>query len=164
MQLAAALPLGCESTCEMLDIFVMGEVSPEQMTDRLRAAVPEGLEVFRIEVVDLNGPALQTLIRAAVYEIVLSEPVTARGLQAQITEMLSQPAIERTRRGKVYDLRPLIRSLAVESRGAEAPVILAEVVFSQHEGTGRPDEIISALGFDPLAARITRVKLALGDS
>ena len=43
-----ALSLGTESICEVMDIRLTEEVPAEEISDRLNAALPEGLRVFRV--------------------------------------------------------------------------------------------------------------------
>lgn len=159
IQIAAALPLGFESTCELLDIWLEGSniPPPGDLAAALRRAAPEGLEVESIWPVDLRGPALQNLTRSATYEVRLSQDVSAGELEARLADLLSREAIWRERRGKRYDLRPLI--LAATVRPGDSAVLQLEMALSQEAGTGRPDEVLDALGLDPLSARVVRTAL-----
>lgn len=158
MQLAAALPLGCASTCELLDIWLEGDVpTPEELLPCLQAAAPEGLTIQAIWAVDMHGPALQTLTRAAIYRIEVGGSLERSALEARVKALLDQPALWRERRGRRYDLRPLIERLEVLP---DEPLTLElEVALSQEEGTGRPDEVLDALGLDAHSARITRTAI-----
>ncbi len=158
MQLAAALPLGCASTCELLDIWLEGDIPPpEALLPRLQAAAPEGLTVQAVWPVDEHSPALQTLTRSAVYHVRFNVPPNREDLQARVKALLEQPAIWRERRGKHYDLRPLIERLEVLPE--EPPALELEVKLSQEEGTGRPDEVLDALGLDVYSVHITRTAI-----
>lgn len=158
MQIAAALPLGCASTCELLDIWLEGNIPPpEELLPRLQAAAPEGLTVQAVWPVDEHSPALQTLTRTAIYRVELNTPPSREDLQDRVKALLEQPAIWRERRGRRYDLHPLIKRLEVLPE--EPPALELEVMLSQEEGTGRPDEVLDALGLEVYNARITRTAI-----
>lgn len=158
MQIAAALPLGCASTCELLDIWLEGNIPPpEELLPRLQAAAPEGLTVQAVWPVDEHSPALQTLTRTAIYRVEFNTPPSREDLQDRVKALLEQPAIWRERRGRRYDLHPLIKRLEVLPE--EPPALELEVMLSQEEGTGRPDEVLDALGLEVYNARITRTAI-----
>lgn len=159
IQLAAALPLGCESRAEVLDIFLEDEIipSPADLLPRIAQTLPEGLVAYEISEVNYHEPALQTLRSAASYEVFPGETLVLDELQKRVTHVLAQESLPRRRRKKVYDLRPLIIDLEVLS--GEPVQIWMRLVSSQEDGTGRPDEVLEALGLDPLDARIVRTNL-----
>ncbi len=160
LQLAAALPLGYASTCELLDIWLDGDIPPADMVfESLRLTLPEGLTVVSVEPVELHEPALQTRTHSASYEVQSDEDIDASELARQVAALLAQVEIPRERRGKPYDLRPLIISLSAAD--GDQLVLRMELLLSAKEGSGRPDEVLDALGLDPLAARVTRVAIWL---
>jgi len=74
--------------------------------------------------------------------------------------MLSEKAILRERRGKSYDLRPLIEHLEVLRPNNEKQFL--KLRLSAREGaTGRPEEVLKALGIDPFSTSVHRTKLYL---
>lgn len=161
IQLAAALPLGYTSTSEILDVWLAGEPPPDLSTiiDSLQAVAPAGLDIQQAEVVDLRGPALQTATREAVYHITLPQDVDGQTVQRATEEVLAAESIMRERRGKPYDLRPLIYTLDVKDRGqAGSPVLVARLSLGE-AATGRPDELLAALGLEPTRARVERVAI-----
>lgn len=155
MQLAAALPLGISSDCELLDIWVHGGILLEGLPERLNAVSPPGLVTYRVEQVPLKAPALQTLVRSAEY-LVTVEEVEGAELRRRIADLLGADHIERERRGKTYDLRPLIIALSPEGE----QTFRAHLALSQ-EGTARPDELLAAMGLSPNLARCHRVAIHL---
>ena len=155
MQLASALPLGISSECELLDVWLEEPVDLESLPERLDAVSPPGLRTRQVMEVDAKSPALQTLLRSAEYLIEV-DGLDSGDLAARIAEVMSQSAIVRERRGKEYDLRPLI--LGLEARGED--VFWAELSLGG-QGTGRPDELLEALKLDPNRARIQRTALNL---
>jgi len=155
MQLASALPLGISSECELLDLWLEAPVPVEDLAERLDAVSPPGLRTRHVQEVEAKSPPLQTLLRSAEYLIEVDDP-DAGDLAGRIQQVMGQTEIVRERRGKNYDLRPLI--LGLEARGDA--VFWTELSLGS-QGTGRPDELLAALGFDPNLARMRRVALNL---
>ena len=79
----------------------------------------------------------------------------------KVKELLAQDTLERKRRGKTYDLRPLLDSLEVIEM--EGRATLRMTLSSSQQGTGRPDEVLDALGIDASLARIQRKRLILSE-
>lgn len=163
MQLAAALPLGYASTAEVLDIWIAdAPPSPEALLHQLRETAPEGLSIDTTTTIDWNGPALQTLTHSAAYEVSIGDEISRAELETRIGALLTQAKIMRERRGKHYDLRPLIHKLEI---GDEQPLHLKMVLaLSQKDGTGRPDEILGTLGLDAITAKTTRTAIFFSES
>lgn len=158
IQLAGALPLGFTSECEVADIWleVPGELEPIQAA--LAAAAPPGLRVLAVADAPLEARPLQTLLRAAEYAVTLRTDQVEADLRAAIDTLLRQPALPRTRRDKPYDLRPLIESLAWE-RPAPGGHVLAMQLAAREGATGRPEEVVDALGADSAEARYHRRRM-----
>jgi radical SAM-linked protein len=160
MQLASALPLGITSECEILDIWLDHPLPTEGLAERLMTVSPPGLPIYRIEEVPPKSPALQTLVESGVYLMTPTEPLQANevaDLRRRVFDLMSQSEVMRSRRDKPYDLRPLIRALSVDDTGQ----IRAELSLSE-QGTGRPDELLDALGLKLDAMAVHRVEIRLG--
>ena len=65
----------------------------------------------------------------------------------------------RERRGKPYDLRPLIFRLELIAFQPQAAARLELDLSANQNATGRPEAVLDALGLDPLAADIHRLGL-----
>ena len=65
----------------------------------------------------------------------------------------------RERRGKSYDLRPLVLSLQVKGASGASAQIAMRLKADAKAGTGRPDEMLSALGWGDALAQVHRRKL-----
>lgn len=153
---AAALPVGCVSDCEIMDMVLEGG-GIDAVNEQLQRALPPGITLISIEEVPLNAPALQVQLAAAEYEITLGPDQPIELLAARAREFLSADEVIRSRRGKPYNLRPLVQSLEI---AAEADrVVLRARLQATEGGTGRPDELIAALGADPATAHIRRTGL-----
>jgi radical SAM-linked protein len=167
MQLAAALPLGFTSECEIGDIWLLEKVDPQSAGEAMRPRMAPGIDIKDVREVDLADPALQNQIVAAEYIASVSPDVDSGTVSEAINQFLVAESIMRERRGKHYDLRPLVFSLSVASERSSqladgGPGILMRLSMTPGK-TGRPDEVLSALGLDPLAALIHRQRLLLAD-
>ena len=158
ISLAAALPLGFSSRGEVLDVRFNEELSTEDITSRLQGSLPPDIKIIRVESVDERAPALQTQVLSAAYNIHLTEPVDGSDLNRRVEQLMMSESILRERRGKSYDLRPLIEMLSVitEANGT----VWMKMTLSAREGaTGRPEEVLSALEIEPETARVERIRL-----
>jgi len=73
MNLAAALPLGFSSRCELLDMRLKNEITLDGLPARLNNTLPPGIQVTNVEQVDERAPALQTQVVSAEYQVTLTE-------------------------------------------------------------------------------------------
>jgi radical SAM-linked protein len=159
IHLAAPLPLGLSSRNEILDMRLDEDVDCADTAQRLQAAVPEGIRVLDLEPVDEAAPALQAEVQAAEYEITLDDSIDAVEVQRGIDRLLSAASLPRERRGKVYDLRPLISDVRLTS-DPQHPLPKIWMRLSSREGaTGRPDEVLAAMGIERTGAEIERTAL-----
>ena len=161
IQQACPLPLGFLSQAEIVDIWLDSEdLTPEQVCEHLCTAVPAGISIDQVESVpDLYQPALQSRTISSDYRVELLDPVDRPDLTSRINALLDQPAVIRQRRGKEYDLRPLVLSLCLSTdQAGEYPAL--QMTLSAREGaTGRPEEVLDELGIPATAARVTRTGL-----
>ncbi|MFZ0543910.1 MAG: TIGR03936 family radical SAM-associated protein [Candidatus Promineifilaceae bacterium] len=162
MQLAAALPLGFTSDCEIADIWLMEAMEPDVAQVQMMTKMAPGITILNVEEIPLSDPATQTLTAEARYEAVLLDPYDKADLQTRIDAFLAADSLERERRGKEYDLRPLVLGLTLYETEDGALRIDMHLYLLPGK-TGRPDEVLDALGLDPLAARIHRTAIILAD-
>ena len=166
LQIAAALPLGYTSECELADIWLEEQMEPERVGRQLTAKMAPGITIHQVEEVPLSGPALPSLTAEAAYVATVLDVVHMADLQRRIDDLLAVDSLVRerghSRKRKAYDLRPLIYELEVVETADGAVQIHMRLALMPSE-TGRPDEVLLALGLDPLSARIHRSKIALAD-
>lgn len=159
---ACPLPLGFLSNVELLDVWLNEEMSLEEIRAAVVAAAPDGISINSIEQIDLHAPALQTQVDSADYVITLHQSVDADELRNKVNELLSAATLPRERRNKPYDLRPMILSIGVLNEPGQN--VRIDLSLTVREGaTGRPEEVLLALGLDPFAASVERTKLRLKD-
>jgi radical SAM-linked protein len=154
MNMAAALPLGFSSRCEMLDLKLEHDIPLASLATRLNATLPLGLQVVDIEQVDEHAPALQTQVAAAEYEVTLTEPVDGSELKRKVDAVIESKSIPRERRGKTYDLRPLVETLNILHNNK-----IFMRLAAREGATGRPEEVLDVLGIAFEETRIERTRL-----
>jgi radical SAM-linked protein len=154
------LPLGFIGENEMVDIWLdFEQLNVQELIEKIHGSAPAGLTVHQVEVVPDSAPSLPTQIVAADYHAILLQAVDLDNLHKQVEELLTTEKFLRERRGKKYDLRPLIEALTVEVNASQQNPFLFMRLAARSGATGRPDEVLSALGMDPFAARFVRTKL-----
>lgn len=158
ISLAAALPLGFSSRGEVLDVRLNENIPVEEISTRLKDSLPPDIQVLKVESVDERAPALQTQVLSATYEARLSEPIDPSELTRRVEEMMKAETLPRERRGKSYDLRPLIEMLSVVTE-ANGKVWMRMVLAAREGATGRPEEVLTALGIEPDTVRVERTRL-----
>lgn len=155
LQVAAPLPLGFASEAEWLDLWLEHPAKPEHIVQALSRTLPEGLAIRSIQEVPLGAPSLPVQVVAAEYAVTVETTVPADEIRRRIEELLAAEALPRERRGRPYDLRPLILDLRLEAVRAGEGVLT--MLLSAREGaTGRPEEVLDALGLADSFLRITR--------
>ena len=157
---AAPLPLGILSQVEMVDVWLEDEIPLEQVSAALQKAAPPGMEISQVMAVDPKAPALPTIVRSSEYRVTLLDPVDPDELRVKLDAFTTSTASVRDRRGKTYDLRPLVEEITLES-ATNGYAQLRMHLSAREAATGRPDEVLMALGLDPFAARIERTRLIL---
>ena len=154
IHIAAALPLGFSSRCEVLDMRLNEDINLDELPKRLQDAMPTGIGILQVESVDERAPAVQTQVLSVEYEVVLTEAADESELKRKVEELLAHPSLPRERRSKKYDLRPLIESIEILS---ENKIFMR---LSAREGaTGRPDEVLDALGIFQENTQTERTRL-----
>jgi hypothetical protein len=108
-------------------------------------------------------------VASAEYEVTLTESVDGSDLKRKIDSVLEATSIPRERRGKMYDLRPLIEDLSLtprlrqplpEGEGRLDGGVRVFMRLAAREGaTGRPEEVLDALGIAFEETRIERTRL-----
>jgi len=169
IQLASALPLGFIGHCEIVDIWLDetppgGENFSRHYTSIIQPAAPPGLTVLSVEPVEEHSPALQTQVVSAEYEVSLLEPLPpteATAMPEKIKALLTAASLPAERRGKKYDLRPLIEHLDLQPNDGQAACRLRMLLAAREGATGRPEAVLEALGIPFESTRIERTCILL---
>ncbi len=159
LHMASALPLGFLSRCELMDVWLEQVIEPGELQARAQAAAPPGLLIEHAEEVAFNAPALQTQVVTAVYTAKALDRQDEHKLKEATAQLLAADSLPRERRGKAYDLRPLIEILEVQA--AEDGPKLYMSLAAREGATGRPEEVLAAMGLEPAEFRVERMQLIL---
>jgi radical SAM-linked protein len=166
LQLAAALPLGHTGETELLDVWLEEPMQVEAFLRALVPVLPAGLTVSQVTPVGAKEPALQTQIVAAEFIVTVEwrpEMTEARSgpdeaVEARVERVLAAEELPQERRGRQYNLRPLIERLWVE-RMEEETVVLGMQLAAREGATARPEAVLEALGMGGSFARYHRRRL-----
>ena len=160
LTLAAPLPLGLISTGEIGD-FWLSEIMPlAEIQTALQRALPPGLQISNIlEIKDLFGFKLPSLVQAVSYTIALNAQFP--DMEKKVNILLNTQNLIRERKGKTYDLRPLVNNLIYSPGNNTRPDELLTTLVTLPGATGRADEILAALGIPRNQARICRTDIIL---
>lgn len=161
INLASALPLGFTSQCEVVDIWLDQEFLLSEVQEALRNSAPPGLIIRDIQQVPDRAPTLQTILDASEYEVILLEPVPELG--DKLARLSAAASLPRQRRGKAYDLRPLILDLQTAQPDPSGQARFLTVLAAREGSTGRPEEILAELGVKIEDARVRRLRLIFKD-
>ncbi len=157
---ASALPLGFSSRAEIMDMKLQSDVDLAELPQRLQNSLPAGITILEVHSVDEAEPALQMQVVAAEYEVTLLQAADDARLQDAIARLSSAAEVRRVRRGKSYDLRPLILGLRLvppERAGASTKIFMQ--LSAREAATGRPEEVLDELGISVADTRIERTRL-----
>ncbi len=157
LTLASALPLGFTGDAEILDAWLESELPTEKIQQKLDQACPPGIQVLQVTVVDLILPALQKELEANEYTITLLDPCP--GIEGRVKTILDTPILMREKRGKTFDLRPLILDLQILPDDPAGCQRLAVRLAAREGATGRPEEVLGAMQYPAEAARFHRTGL-----
>jgi radical SAM-linked protein len=151
-----ALPTGCESIAEYLDIALDERVDPAELAVSVGPLLPEGVDVVAVGVVEPGTKSLQEDVSSCTWEVQVHE-VNPVDLDAAIAVALNAHAlpIQRERKGRnvVDDLRPSVLALSCAGSDADGTRLLAEL-GTRPRGV-RPAELAQAMGVEFGLARRT---------
>lgn len=159
-----ALSTGHESVAEYLDLELVNDdgLDLESLPGRLSGALPDGIDVTAVGVIDDRSDSLQHEVTSCRYELVAAG-ATITELRAFVAQALAAPTIVLTRQRKgqdvTDDVRPAILSVdvlaEVESDDGRPCVRFAADLATQPRGL-RPAELLSALSPSLEEVRVRR--------
>lgn len=172
IQFAAPLGLGMTGVRELLDVAFSPPVPLDELSVRVREKLPPGVQLLGATEVPFKTVSPQSLTIGADYTILIyadAGEVSEQELQAKIVAFLATDEVwrERERHGQRYryNLRPLVLELRYAGYDAfEAEHRIALRVQIRPGATGRPDELVAALGFDDYARTLRRERIYFADN
>ncbi len=150
ISIAAPLPVGFTGEEEVMDILLEHPVSLASFAKSVKKEIPPGITLKEVREVYMALPSLQSQVRFAEYAV---SSLDGEEVGSKVEELLAAEAIPRERRGKEYDLRPLIDDLRLEGSS------LWMRLKHDAQGAGRPDEVLAALGVERAGKAIHRTRL-----
>jgi radical SAM-linked protein len=160
LQLARALPLGHVGEQEILDVWLEETIAVADVTRMTVPVLPEGLTISQVRQVDPKGPAMQTQVIGTAYRVTVEWDERLEKVKSRVERALSADELSHERRGKRYDLRPLIEDLRVTGV-VEDEVTLRMELAARPGATGRPEAVLDVLGMGSAFARYYRERLIL---
>ena len=157
IQLACALPLGFTSTSEWMDAWLDSDLAADEIGQILSKTLQPGLNLISIEPVPLQATPLQNRVVSAIYRLTFPPDVSFDSLEQKKDSMLSKTVLLRERRGKAYDLRPLIERADLKEEPGGLVLLLQ--LSALPGATGRPEEVLEELGIDPLSVDVERTEI-----
>lgn len=157
---ACPLPLGFISNYELLDFWLESDDDLGFIQERLNQSIQPGITILELNNVSLESKPLQTLVRSSVYSVLIENEEPSSAIADRVLALQQQEQCIRTRRGKEYDLLPLIESMSVSTT---LPVQIDMALSARAGATGRPEEVLDALGIDLADTDVIRTGLLFDD-
>jgi radical SAM-linked protein len=164
ISMALALAMGVTSEAELMDIMLDKFVSPHIFTASVGQQLPLGVSISGVYNTPMTMPSLQSQVRQAEYKVVIATEKSKDDVEAAINTLLEKESLpwehQRDTGPRKYDLRALIHDLwLIDWRSGDCTVGMNLRCDSQ--GSGRPEQVALALGFEKYPEAIHRVKLVL---
>jgi len=167
MSLAAPLALGVTGEAELMDVVLTKWSSPHAFTTAVSSHLPRGIEISQVYNTPLTMPSLQSQVRHAEYTIEVETEKERQEIEAAISDLLAKESLpwqhQRDTGPRHYDLRVLIDDVWLNDRPAGRCNIGMRLRCDSN-GSGRPEQVAAALGFEnyPLSIHRTRLILQAG--
>jgi len=162
ISLAVPLAIGVTSESEVMDILLRRRVSPYFFIKVVSEQLPSGIGILGVEQVSLTAPSLQSQVREAEYRVEVEADGGVEKVEAALRSFLAKEHIpwqhQRDTGVRRYDLRPLVHRLwLIGGQGSQCT--LGMRLRTDSRGTGRPEQVVAALGFPQRPISIHRTRL-----
>jgi radical SAM-linked protein len=164
ISMALALAMGVTSEAELMDITLDKFVSPHSFTDAVGRQLPSGITVSDVYNAPLTMPSLQSQVRQAEYTVGLVTEKTREDVESAINSLLDKESLpwqhQRDTGPHKYDLRALIEDIwLIDWRDGGCTIGMK--LRCDSNGSGRPEQVAAALGFEQYPESIHRTRLIL---
>lgn len=139
LSFASALPVGCESVCEIMDVTMEEEVSGEAYKQSLNAVLPRGLAVTRAKLVGDGVPSPMAIIGQAVYRSVFD-----RDVSEQVANFVAAEEVTAIKKSKKKEQEVNIRPMVYHMEMVEGAVVVR--VRHDNAVSLKPGLLFSAMG------------------
>lgn len=161
---ASPLVVGVTSEAELMDIWLNKRIFPQTLLLKVRIELPVGFMLFDAWGIDLDAPSIQSTLAFAEYRIEVHSDMMEQQATAQIQQLLQAKTLPwhhlKKDQMKSYDLRALINDIWVVDYHHLA-CTLGMRLKCDASSSGRPEQVVSALGFISSPSSIHRTKLIL---
>ncbi|HEY41081.1 MAG TPA: DUF2344 domain-containing protein [Dehalococcoidia bacterium] len=164
ISLAAPLSVGITSDVELMDVVLAGQVSPHWFTASVNRQLPPGLSALEARLIAPGIPSLQSQVRFARYEVDIETDKDTPGIETAISNLLALEHLPwhhmRDTGRRDYDLRALINDIRLVGHD-DSHCTIEMMLRCDNSGSGRPEQVVAALGFTEQPVSIRRTELVL---
>jgi radical SAM-linked protein len=147
-----------------MDVYCSGAVSPHAFTSAVSRQLPADIAIAQVYPVGLMLPSLQAQVRYADYTVTVDTEKEQPEIDAILDAMLAREQMlwqhQRDTGVRQYDLRALINDLWLIASQA-GRCTLGMRLRCGSRGSGRPEQVVAALGFTDYPQSIHRTGLIL---
>lgn len=167
ISLAVPLSVGVTSETELMDVYCTSAISPHGFTAAVNQQLPPGIKILQVSLVPLTLPSLQSQVHFAEYQVTVTTEKTREETGGILSGLLTLESLpwqhQRDTGTRNYDLRALIDDLWLIDAGG-GYVTIGMRLRCDSTGSGRPEQVMAALGLadTPLAIHRTRLILRTG--
>ena len=144
-----ALPTGCESTAEFIDVTLREPIPLEGLSKLITPLLPDGIDVLGVGELAAGTDSLQQEVTSCRWEVEVPgvDQATLSVVLARVLAADSLP-VRRERKGREVDddLRPSVLALAAAVSKGDGTQLIAELA-TRPRGV-RPTELAQVLGLD----------------
>ncbi len=162
--LAAPLAVGVTSEAELMDVFISRWVSPPWFTSTMNQELPLGVRIVGVYQITLTLPSLQSQVRWAEYKVEVEARKETKDIEGAISHLLSLESLpwhhQRDTGERSYDLRTLIDNIWLNELH-ESYATIGMRLRCDGSGSGRPEQVVLALGLAHYPQSIHRTRLVL---
>jgi radical SAM-linked protein len=167
ISVAAPLAIGVTGEAELMDIVLRKWVSPHFFAQAVGRTLPPGIEVCQVHLIAPNQPSLQSQVRYAEYTVSIETEQEPAEIESAMTSLMAMAELPwqhwRDTGPRNYDLRALICELWLDD--CQHPhCTIGMKLRCDSNGSGRPEQVMLALGFAQPPQSIHRRRLILGRS
>ncbi len=167
MQFAGALPVGVNSDCELMDVWMEQRVNLGEFWHRVSESLPPGIRLLDVVEVPLKGPALQAALTAAEYEAVLEEVPDAGIVTDAVETFLARREVlheKHSKKGtKLVNIRPLVEGLQVLPPSEDGKIHLWMRLSHRPGASVRATDVLDALGLSKYPSHVVRKMLLFSE-
>ena len=164
MSLAAPLALGVTSEAELMDIILGKWSSPHAFTAAVSRQLPEGIEILQTNNIAVTLPSLQSQVAFSEYRVEVATKKSREEVEEAIDSLLKLEQLpwqhQRDTGPRHYDLRKLIDDIWLSDWNTGSATIGMKLRCDSN-GSGRPEQVALALGFEQYPESIHRTTLIL---